>query len=92
MCMNCVAMGVCGGQAKDWIPAPHPRRLSLAPFFPISCFPCSIFLFLPPLSLLLPTCCEVLHQLSVVAPNCASQPPSEPSKNTDWAPPLERIP
>lgn len=59
ICVNCVAMGDVGGQAKDWIPAPQQVKSYI--LLSISRFPCSIFLSFYLLSLLLPTCCEVLH-------------------------------
>lgn len=73
-----------GGVRARPKPASLPlSRLSLKLFFPISCFPCSIFLsfylhlvyfFLPAVKF-----CTCLRE---AAPNCASEPLSEPSKNT----------
>lgn len=92
MCVNCVAMrGYAGARPRTGtLPS---SRLSPAPFFPISCFPCSIFLsFYFHLAYFFPPAVKFCTCLSVVAPNCASEPRSETSKNTDWAPPSEKIP
>lgn len=59
MCVNCMANGGCGGPGQGLDPCPQQVKSYI--LLSISRFPCSIFLSFYLLSLLLPTCCEVLH-------------------------------